>query len=205
AGRDRPARAVLAARGAAARVYRSGRAWHPGHRARRRRGGGGARRGSAAARALRAAGGRLPGGVRPAHRAPARRRRAAPAARRAPAGDGRRALCAAGTGAPAGPTAGDVRPCFRYGVASTAMNESVGDTYLPHLVGALRRRWRIVLLCAIVTPAVAYGLSVRGQKQYQAQAEILFSAPHFDQTLFGSSATPGEDPTRAAATDLRLV
>ncbi|HXE46237.1 MAG TPA: GNVR domain-containing protein [Conexibacter sp.] len=85
------------------------------------------------------------------------------------------------------------------------MNESVGDTYLPHLVGALRRRWRIVLLCAIVTPAVAYGLSVRGQKQYQAQAEILFSAPHFDQTLFGSSATPGEDPTRAAATDLRLV
>jgi capsular exopolysaccharide synthesis family protein len=84
------------------------------------------------------------------------------------------------------------------------MNEPAGDTYLPHLVGALRRRWLVVLVCAIAAPAVALALALSAQKQYTAKAEILFNAPRFDQTLFGSSGT-AQDPTRDAATNLRLV
>jgi len=85
------------------------------------------------------------------------------------------------------------------------MNESAGDTYLPHLVGALRRRWLLVLVCAIAAPAVALALALTAQKQYAAKAEILFNAPRFDQTLFGSSGGTAQDPTRDAATNLRLV
>ncbi|HEX5146456.1 MAG TPA: Wzz/FepE/Etk N-terminal domain-containing protein [Conexibacter sp.] len=85
------------------------------------------------------------------------------------------------------------------------MNEQAADTYLPHLVGALRRRWPIVLACVLIVPAVAVALALSKQKQYAAQAQILFSQPHFDQTLFGSSAPPAQDPTRDAATNLKLV
>jgi capsular exopolysaccharide synthesis family protein len=85
------------------------------------------------------------------------------------------------------------------------MTEPADDTYLLHLVTALRRRWLIVLVCALATPAVALAVSQNKPKEYSAEAEILFGSTHFDQALFGSSATPAPDPTRQAATNLRLV
>jgi tyrosine-protein kinase len=85
------------------------------------------------------------------------------------------------------------------------MNQPAGDTYLLHLVGALRRRWPIVLLCAIVGPLLAVGLTLDKQKQYAARAEILFTSARFDQALFGTGSVPAPDPARQAATNLRLV
>jgi succinoglycan biosynthesis transport protein ExoP len=85
------------------------------------------------------------------------------------------------------------------------MNEASGDTYLPYLVGALRRRWLIVLVCAVVAPAIAVALSLGQEKQYAAKADILFNAPRFDETLFGNGSSNAPDPSRDTATNLRLV
>lgn len=79
------------------------------------------------------------------------------------------------------------------------------DTYISNLLGAIRRRWYIVLACLIVAPGVALAVSLGKTKQYDAKAEILFRESHYDQILFGSSAIPAPDPTRQAATNLKLV
>ena len=85
------------------------------------------------------------------------------------------------------------------------MTQPAGDTYLLYLVGALRRRWLVVLVCVVAAPLIALIVSSSKPKQYAAKAEILFSVTRFDQALFGTGATPAPDPTRQAATNLRLV
>jgi tyrosine-protein kinase len=73
-------------------------------------------------------------------------------------------------------------------------------------LGVLRRRAWIVVLCALLVPAAAWAVSVQTTKQWTAGAELLFRDPGFDQKLFGSSyLSPSKDPSREAATNLRLV
>jgi capsular exopolysaccharide synthesis family protein len=85
------------------------------------------------------------------------------------------------------------------------MSQPDGDTYLLYLLGALRRRWLIVVVCALAVPGVALAISLSQSEEYQAKAELLFQDARFDQALFGANQTPGTDPAREAATNLKLV
>ncbi|HEV7481962.1 MAG TPA: hypothetical protein VGO13_02560 [Solirubrobacterales bacterium] len=78
-------------------------------------------------------------------------------------------------------------------------------TYMTFFIGALRRRWLVVLACLLVTAGVALLISLQASKEYSAKAEVLFSETHYDQVLFGSSAPPAPDANRQAATNLKLV
>jgi capsular exopolysaccharide synthesis family protein len=63
-----------------------------------------------------------------------------------------------------------------------------------------------MLLCIVLVPALAVGLSLTQQKKYTASASLLFRDPGFDQKVFGSTAfAPSSDPNREAATNVRLV
>jgi Mrp family chromosome partitioning ATPase len=85
------------------------------------------------------------------------------------------------------------------------MISAAEDTYLLYFLGALRRRWYIVLACLIVVPGVALATSLHESKKYSAKAEVLFKETHYEQELFGSSAAGPSNPTRQAATNLKLV
>jgi Mrp family chromosome partitioning ATPase len=86
------------------------------------------------------------------------------------------------------------------------MISAAEDTYLLYFLGALRRRWYIVLACLIVAPGVALATSLHESKKYSAKAEVLFKENHYEQELFGSSAVgSSSNATRQAATNLKLV
>lgn len=77
---------------------------------------------------------------------------------------------------------------------------------IPAVLRTLRRRIGIVILCSILVPASAFAFSTAQQKQYTASASLLFRDPGFDQKLFGSQVLQSStDPTRAAATNVRLA
>jgi capsular exopolysaccharide synthesis family protein len=77
---------------------------------------------------------------------------------------------------------------------------------LPALLVALRRRLGLVLACAVLVPAAALAFSLAQEKEYSASASLLFRDPQFDQKLFGSTVfAPNTDPTREAATNVKLV
>ena len=81
-----------------------------------------------------------------------------------------------------------------------------GATPQVGLVRAIRRRLPIVLLCAFLVPTAALAYSLTQQKQYSASAALLFRDPQLDQKLFGSTVfQPSTDPTREAATNVKLV
>jgi receptor protein-tyrosine kinase len=74
------------------------------------------------------------------------------------------------------------------------------------LLGVLRRRIGIVLICAVLLPAAALAYSLSQEKQYSTSASLLFRDPQFDQKLFGNVVfSPNLDPDREAATNVRLV
>ncbi|MBV9471688.1 MAG: polysaccharide biosynthesis tyrosine autokinase [Solirubrobacterales bacterium] len=80
------------------------------------------------------------------------------------------------------------------------------DFNLRYMISAFRRRLWIFLLCVVLIPGAAVGLSFLQKKQYTARAELLFRDPEFDQKLFGTSFVQNQpDPTRQAATNLGLV
>lgn len=77
---------------------------------------------------------------------------------------------------------------------------------LDQVLLVLRRRWRIIVLCAVLVGASAVGFSLLQSKAYTASASLLFRDPGFDQKLFGTSFfIPNNDPTREAATNIDLV
>lgn len=95
--------------------------------------------------------------------------------------------------APAGP-AGATRIVSRGGFAAD------------RILRIARRNLRLIIICIIVAPGVAFALSALQEKQYTATASLLFRDPQVDQNLFGnSSLTNQQDPTRAAATNLKLA
>src|SRR5437588_993091 len=87
------------------------------------------------------------------------------------------------------------------------MNSSRDDHSGPVMaLRVLRRRLVFVVGCALLAGAVALGFSLTQQKEYSASASLLFRDPQFDQKLFGSTVfAPTSDPTREAATNVRLV
>lgn len=73
------------------------------------------------------------------------------------------------------------------------------------LLVAIRRRWWLIALVAIIAGGSAYVLAKRQEKQYSATASLLFRDPDFSQILFGNQVYDTPDPTRAAATNQSLV
>lgn len=86
------------------------------------------------------------------------------------------------------------------------MSQTSADFNLRYVLGAGRRRLPIFLLCVAVVPLLAVGVSLLQEKEYTAEASLLFRDPEFDQKLFGSSFVRSQtDPARVAATNLELV
>lgn len=74
------------------------------------------------------------------------------------------------------------------------------------LLLVLRRRWKIVLACVLITAAAAYGFSIARPNQYTAAAALLFQSSTLDQQVSGTSYfAPVTDPTRQASTNLTLA
>ncbi len=70
----------------------------------------------------------------------------------------------------------------------------------------LRRRLPVLLVCVIGVPLSALVFSLIQEKQYSADASLLFRDPALDQKLFGSTfLQPSGDPDREAATNIKLV
>jgi capsular exopolysaccharide synthesis family protein len=77
---------------------------------------------------------------------------------------------------------------------------------MPAPLRALRQRIWVVIFCALGAAGLAYTLSAAQEVKYSATASLLFRDPQLDQKLFGSAVfQPATDPTREAATNVRLT
>ncbi len=93
------------------------------------------------------------------------------------------------------------------GVTETPALSRRESMSLEHMAIALRRRWRLIVACAVLVSAAAAGFSLLQRNQYTASAALLFRNTQFDQELFGANFTTGGtiDPAREAATNVDLV
>ena len=73
------------------------------------------------------------------------------------------------------------------------------------LLRALRRRLPLILLCAVLVPAAALAVSLQQEKQYEANATLLFRESQLDQALGERSPPVSGDAERQAATNVKLV
>jgi capsular exopolysaccharide synthesis family protein len=80
-----------------------------------------------------------------------------------------------------------------------------GERDAARLMAAVRRRWWVVALIALIAGAGAYVLAKRKPKQYSATASLLFQDSNLDQKLFGNQVLSSVDPSRLAATNAALV
>src|SRR3954466_13104222 len=62
------------------------------------------------------------------------------------------------------------------------------------LLMALRRRMWIIVVCMIVAPAAAYGISKAQTKEYTASAQLLFHQSGLQQQLTTGSTPPAAQP-----------
>lgn len=82
------------------------------------------------------------------------------------------------------------------------------DNEVPGLVRAvrvLRDRWWIVLVSAVVCPAVALAFALTGTKEYSATANLLFQDNTLPEQVGGSSGPQDVDPEATKATRVQLV
>jgi capsular exopolysaccharide synthesis family protein len=79
---------------------------------------------------------------------------------------------------------------------------------LTRVLGLLRRRYRVVLLYAVIAAAVAYGISRLEPDKYTASASLLFRNDSTSLDALNSAnvpATPAEQPAEITATNAQLV
>jgi succinoglycan biosynthesis transport protein ExoP len=70
----------------------------------------------------------------------------------------------------------------------------------------LRRRWWLILLCAITVAFAAAGFSLTQPKHYTAKASLLFRESEIGSNLLGIGVSGGNvDPVREAETNVKLV
>lgn len=85
-------------------------------------------------------------------------------------------------------------------------SESGSSAAVRAFLRMLRRRWPIVLVCALVAGAATYVVQSRKTPLYQATATLLFRDPGLSSEFGGGSLfQPSSDPAREAATNLKLV
>ena len=87
-----------------------------------------------------------------------------------------------------------------------SLNEPQSQTRLSSaaVLRSLRRRWRIIAICAGALLLASVAFSLLREDQYSATATLLFRDPALDEKLFGGERD-STDPFRAAATNLELV
>lgn len=92
-------------------------------------------------------------------------------------------------------------------MASERSSEQTDGWDVYRVIEALRRRVGLVVLCIVLVPLAALGLSLAQQKQYTATIAILFRNPGLDQEILGHGNIlfPPIDADQEAATNLRLV
>ena len=78
------------------------------------------------------------------------------------------------------------------------------DRASDHL-GALARRWWLILGCTILAGVGAYVLSMRQEPRYDATAKVLLTIGEPVNLLSHSTAAPSLDPERQLNTDIALV
>jgi capsular exopolysaccharide synthesis family protein len=77
----------------------------------------------------------------------------------------------------------------------------VNNLNLAAFVRILARRWHVVLLCALIVPAVSYYLTSRQDKRYEATAKVLFRDSGQDRQFANTPGLPENlDQERQAAT-----
>ncbi|MFL5779856.1 MAG: YveK family protein, partial [Thermoleophilaceae bacterium] len=75
-----------------------------------------------------------------------------------------------------------------------------------HVLRILRRRLPIILLTVVVCAGAAAAYSLTRPTEYTSTAVLLFRTPDFNQSFLpGTQPTSASDPTREAATNLKLV
>lgn len=80
------------------------------------------------------------------------------------------------------------------------------DAGLREVLGILRRRWPLIVLCLVLVTGAAIGYSELQKKQYTASSQLLFETQDFTQELFNTTVVSNNiDPTQQAATDQNLV
>jgi capsular exopolysaccharide synthesis family protein len=67
----------------------------------------------------------------------------------------------------------------------------------------LRRRWRVIAVCALAACGAAVAFSVAQDKDYESSAKVLFRDPGLEQSALGVPSG-SQDPQRAATTNLEL-
>ena len=77
---------------------------------------------------------------------------------------------------------------------------------LQALLASLWRRKLLIAACAVLAGGLAFAYALSQPNRYSATSTLLFRDPGFDQKLFGApSFVTDNDPTREAATNIRLV
>jgi capsular exopolysaccharide synthesis family protein len=84
-------------------------------------------------------------------------------------------------------------------------SETVDSSGLEGAIATLRNHKKLILFCFALTALAAAGLSLAQQDKYSASTSLLFRDPGFSQQLFGTELPPSPDPTREAATNVKLV
>lgn len=80
------------------------------------------------------------------------------------------------------------------------------EPYVLTILRAVGRRWKLVALCAVLAPMVAYAITQTQTEKYSASASLLFRDSGISNTLFGQAAfAQSLDPARAGQTNIELV
>ncbi len=80
-----------------------------------------------------------------------------------------------------------------------------GSPQLADYLRAIRRRWRIVILLALVVTGTALGLSMSATRQYDASAQLLFKPEDQVDRLLDPGGAESEDPERVLNTGVELI
>ena len=76
---------------------------------------------------------------------------------------------------------------------------------LEAFLGVVRGRFKLIGACVLIATLLAAGWSMTQEKKYTASASLLFRDPGFAEDLFGADLQAQSDPTRQAATNVKLV
>lgn len=85
------------------------------------------------------------------------------------------------------------------------MDQNSPNLDIAKLSRAVRRRGPIVLLCAVVAAAAAYGFAKTQRKQYTATATVLYQSQELQQQAAGLPVVQVSNPQTETDTTLKLV
>ena len=91
-------------------------------------------------------------------------------------------------------------------MSTSAPESRTQDNSLVRAMRVIRERWWVIAACALLCVAVAVGLALRKEKQYDATAKLLFRNSSLEQVIFAGSLNPASsDPARDSFTNINLV